>query len=121
GRLAYLFPSIAYAHEANQFGVVWDDESDGYLRLWFARVSLDGVLLAAPEIISPPKAPPGEAALLPQIRWGGTEYGITWTDTVGSKSELHFQRRGSDGAQRGTVLAVTPGENASFSSLLRTG
>ncbi|MCA9633271.1 MAG: putative metal-binding motif-containing protein, partial [Myxococcales bacterium] len=121
-RTTYLFPSVAYAPEANQFGIVWDDDSDGYVRVWFARVDLSGTLLAPPEVISPPISGTPNPILLPQIEWGGTEYGVTWVDTPNSaKTELFFQRRGADGNQIGSVLNLTPGESASYSAVKRAG
>jgi hypothetical protein len=102
--------SIAWS--GSEFGLVWCDDRDGNLELFFTRVSSGGSeLITDVQLTSTPS--PG-ATYEPSIAWTGSQYGVSWSDRRDGNHEIYFVRVTPGGSKVGTELRVT---NDTFNSL----
>jgi hypothetical protein len=70
----------------NEFGIVWEDERDGNFEIYFTRLDAKGNKKADDIRITNNDA----ASLKPDIRWTGSQYGVTWHDNRDGNEEIYF-------------------------------
>jgi hypothetical protein len=102
--------SIAWS--GSEFGLVWCDDRDGNLELFFTRISSGGSELITDVQLTSTLSP--GATYEPSIAWTGSQYGVSWSDRRDGNHEIYFVRVTPGGSKVGTELRVT---NDSFNSL----
>jgi hypothetical protein len=102
----------------SEYGVVWDDDRDKNLEIYFARLDSSGDKIASDYRVT-------HYALHsynPSLVWTGIEYGISWFDERDGNWEIYFARLNSLGSKIGLDIRVTNNSSSSeFPSLAWTG
>jgi hypothetical protein len=105
------------AWDGSAYGVVWRDWRDGNYEIYFARVAPDGsVLVPAARVTN--QAATSEA---PSIAWTGSEYGVAWSDSRTTTSDIYFSRVSMDGIVLLTAQITNNASASSYPSLAWTG
>jgi hypothetical protein len=97
------YPSLASAN--NQYGVAWEDDRDGDINVFFARLDSAGALIAGSEIRV--TADDAYSSRYPSLAWNGTEYGVAYQDNRTPTVNLYFSRISAAGAKVGGDVRVT--------------
>lgn len=101
------------------WGVVWQDNRDGNLEIYMARLKPDGTKVGAEVRISNSLGVSG----YPSIDWNGFQYGISWQDDRGStRPGIYFAAVNAQGQKNGADLQISSGSgNSTFTTALWNG
>lgn len=101
------FPDAVWT--GSEYVIVWSDDRDGEMSLYFQRLSGDGGLSGeAVKIVGI-----SGTALYPSLVWTGAELLLVWSEQVGDAFGLSFTRLSLDGELVGEIRPVTTGQQAS--------
>jgi hypothetical protein len=85
-----MLPDLAFAEGFyDEFGVVWQDNSNGNFDIYFARIASDGTIKANNINLS---NSPGSTSENPQVCWNSysATYGVTWCDHREGHQQIYF-------------------------------
>jgi hypothetical protein len=109
-------PSLSWT--GSEFGVSWEDELDGNLEIYFARVSASGAKIGSDLRVTSDM----NSSVNPSLSWTGSEFGVSWMDTRDGNWEIYFARLSVAGAKISTDLRITSEPSYSgYPSLSWTG
>lgn len=98
------YPFLAWT--GTEYGVVWYDNRDGNLEIYFARLDPEGRKIGSDVRITTTDTP----SALCTMAWTGTEFGIVWLEEEDPDEHwVHFTRVSSIGEVMGRTLRVGPG------------
>jgi hypothetical protein len=106
---SFRIPSLVWT--GSEYGVAWQDHRDGNEEIYFARINSTGDRMGSDVRITADPAASGG----PSLVWGGSEYGVSWTDMRDGNQETYFARIASDGVKIGADIRIT--DDSSYSSL----
>ena len=90
---------------SNGYGVVWLDDRDGNVEVYFSRLDPSGVTAGTLRLTSTPLGS-GDA----HIAWNGTGFGVTWIEekpgSAGASSQVVFAQVSEAGAKVGADVIV---------------
>jgi hypothetical protein len=90
-----------------EYGLTWQDDRDGDVEIYFARLDGTGSKIGAESRIT---ITPGESKG-PSVAWTGSGYGLAWTDLRDGSERIYFARLTEGGVKQDTELNL--GEGAS--------
>lgn len=94
-----------------EYGLVFQDKALGDNNIYFTRVSSIGAKIGTESLLTIDDT---RNAYWPSIKWTGTEFGVSYTDSRGiGYWELLFRRINADGTLNGSEAQVTPSDTGS--------
>ena len=103
-----LFSDLAVARSSagsSGYGVVWQDDRDGNIEVYFSRLDAMGASAGAVRLTTTPLAS-GDA----HIAWNGSGFGVTWIDEkpgdADVSSYVYFAQLSESGAKMGADMLV---------------
>jgi hypothetical protein len=110
-------PAIAWS--GTQWGVAWEEVSDGNSEIHFARLAADGAVV--PSVGGTRLTVDGAVSAAPAVAWSGTRWGIAWEDERDGNREIYFAPIAADGTP-GAAVRITADQGVSSSpSLVHDG
>ncbi len=102
------YPDVAWS--GTEYGVTWEDDRDGTLQVWFARVDADGNRVGNEVRLTDS---PGSSRH-PRIAWDGedSQWGIVFEDDRNGTWDTWFVRVAADGTKSGNEIVVGTGGGA---------
>ncbi len=96
-------PDVAW--NGSEYGATWDDDRDGTLEIYFARVDSDGNRVGSELRVTTSSG----ASSHPRLAWNDvdSEWGIVWADERNGNSDVYFARVSSGGAKVGSDVAIS--------------
>lgn len=92
----------------SEYGALWDDYQDGKHRIYFARLSPEGIKQGTTLRITAEPTTSSSPALV----WSGSEYLVSWYDQRrGMFETIFFVRLSSDGFRQNAILHTTNEHN----------
>ncbi len=90
-----------------EYGVVWEDDRDGTLEIYFARADASGVRIGASQRVTNDAG----SATGPRLAWNGVDSGvyIAWQDDRNGDSDVLFAHLDSGGLKIGSDVALASG------------
>jgi len=94
-------PSIIFS--GNEYSIVWNDGRNSIDEIYFARISLDGTKIEDEVRITNNSG----VSSFPSIAFSGSEYGVTWQDTLWGDEEIYFAKISLLGEKVGEDIRIT--------------